>query len=430
MYPVSKLIKAVVEEKESKMREVMKIMGLRNWAHQLSWCITALVLFSWIALSTAFLCHVSFLPKSDFRLVFLFLFTFCLSEITFSFLIASFFSKAKLAAIIGPVCLFCSILPRYIFFGTNRYEEQQSKYIASLLSPSAFSFGADILADYEYAGVGVQLNNIDDGLYNFRGCIQIMFFDFLWYGLLAWYLDQVVPGDVGTPLHPLFLFQKSYWFPKSHSSTELKESVDMGEILRDHMSHPDSPPASHVEPIASSDFENIKVLISGLQKRYADGKFGVKHLSVAMLKDQITCLLGHNGAGKTTTISMLTGLIRATAGDSCIWSYDLSQDLQSIREITGICPQQNVLFPFLTVEEHLYFFCRLKGVSEKDIPAMALATITDVGLLEKRHVQTHALSGGMKRKTCLAIALSGDPKCVFLDEPTSGYSFIAFSNVD
>lgn len=117
---------------------------------------------------------------------------------------------------------------------------------------------------------------------------------------------------------------------------------------------------------------------------------------------------------------MLTGLIRATAGDSFIWGNRLSSDLQNIREITGICPQQNVLFPFLTVEEHLYFFCRLKGVAEKDIPAMVLANMTDVGLLDKRHVPVHALSGGMKRKTCLAISLAGDPKCVFLDEPTSG----------
>lgn len=203
MYPVSKLIKAVVEEKESKMREVMKIMGLRHWAHQVSWCITALVLFFWIAISTTFLCSVSFLPKSDPRLIFMFLFSFCLSEISFSFLIASFFSKAKLAAIVGPVFLFCSILPRYIFFGTNRYEEQQSKYFASLLSPSAFSFGADIIADYEYSGVGVQTYNMDDGLYNFRGCIQIMFFDFLWYGVLAWYFDQVIPGDIGQYNHSL-----------------------------------------------------------------------------------------------------------------------------------------------------------------------------------------------------------------------------------
>lgn len=303
MYPVSKLIKAVVEEKESKMREVMKIMGLRSWAHQLSWLLTALALFLWIALSSSVLCTSSFLPNSDPRLVFLFLATFCLSEITFSFLIASFFSKAKLAAIIGPVCLFCSILPRYIFFGTNRYEEQQSKYLASLLSPSAFSFGADILADYEYSGVGVQLHNMDDGLYTFRGCIQIMFFDFLCYGVLAWYFDQVVPGDVGTPLHPLFLFQKEYWCPGRGGVGEGEDGVE--EALASHLQHPLSPPTSHVESISPEDQGSVRVLITGLCKLFGDGKYGVRHLSVAMLKDQITCLLGHNGAGGKVIIIVL-----------------------------------------------------------------------------------------------------------------------------
>lgn len=73
---------------------------------------------------------------------------------------------------------------------------------------------------------------------------------------------------------------------------------DLASLLREHGNHPDAPPASHVEPILPTELEQVKVLITGLQKQYGDGKFGVKHLSVAMLKDQITCLLGHNGAGE------------------------------------------------------------------------------------------------------------------------------------
>ena len=130
----------------------MKIMGLREWAHQATWFVTAFILFFWIALSTTLLASATFLSASDPRVLFVYFFAFCLSEITFSFLIASFFTKAKLAAIVGPVVLFCSILPRFIFYGSNRYEQQASKYYASLLSPTAFSFGADIIADYEYSG--------------------------------------------------------------------------------------------------------------------------------------------------------------------------------------------------------------------------------------------------------------------------------------
>lgn len=191
LYPMSCLVKSVVDEKESRMREVLKIMGLSDSVHQLSWFLTAFFLFLWIAISATFLCHNSFLPATDPVILFVYFFFFCMSEITFSFFISAFFSQAKLAAIIGPVALFATLLPRFIFLGTNRYESATAKYFASLLSPTAFSFGADILAGYEYAGIGVQLSNMNEGEYNFAGCLNMMLFDFFLYAVLAWYLDQV-----------------------------------------------------------------------------------------------------------------------------------------------------------------------------------------------------------------------------------------------
>lgn len=83
-------------------------------------------------------------------------------------------------------------------------------------------------------------------------------------------------------------------------------------------------------------------------------------------------------------------------------------------------PQQNVLFPALTVEEHLQFFGNVKGMTGKTLLDAIDGLIEEVGLTEKRHVRSHALSGGMKRKLCLAMALIGNPKFILLDEPTSG----------
>lgn len=83
-------------------------------------------------------------------------------------------------------------------------------------------------------------------------------------------------------------------------------------------------------------------------------------------------------------------------------------------------PQQNVLFPALTVQEHLQFFGYVKGISGKALQLAITTVIEEVGLTEKKNVPSHALSGGMKRKLCLAMALIGDPKFVLLDEPTSG----------
>ena len=71
---------------------------------------------------------------------------------------------------------------------------------------------------------------------------------------------------------------------------------------------------------------------------------------------EITALLGHNGAGKTTTMSMLTGLFSPTSGTAKICGYSIKNDMGKVRDSLGLCPQHNMLFPSLTVYEHLIFF--------------------------------------------------------------------------
>ena len=83
-------------------------------------------------------------------------------------------------------------------------------------------------------------------------------------------------------------------------------------------------------------------------------------LSLQMYKGQITALLGHNGAGKTTTMSILTGLFTPTSGSAHINGKSILTDMDAIRESLGLCPQHNVLFDRLTVQEHLEFFINLK----------------------------------------------------------------------
>lgn len=426
LYPMSRLVKAVVEEKETKMREVMKIMGLLDWVHQLSWFLTAFVTFFWIAISATYITTTSFIRASNTFIIFGYFFLFTLSEINLSFLVAVFFSNSKLAAIVGPVVLFATLLPRFIFLTTNANESQTEKYLASILSPTAFSFGADIIASYEDGGIGVQFSNIGEGLYNFSDCLSFMFFDAVLYGVLAWYLDQVLPTEYGTPRKPWFILLPSYWCPGSgprrgysvldSNGQDLLDLDDMSEFATGEASQSQG----NIEPIPADMKDSAQVVIKGLTKRYDDGKLAVKGLDMVMLEGQITCLLGHNGAGKTTTISMLTGMLTPTAGNCSIWGRMLSWELPAIRQMTGVCPQINVLFPSLTVNEHLRVFGALKGLGYCSLSQAVTAVIAEVGLTEKTHVLASALSGGMKRKLCLAMALVGDPKFVLLDEPTSG----------
>lgn len=91
----------------------------------------------------------------------------------------------------------------------------------------------------------------------------------------------------------------------------------------------------------------------------------VNNLSLNIYQDQITVLLGHNGAGKTTTMSMLSGMIPPTSGTALINGYSIQKNMKTIRESFGLCPQHNILFDDLTVKEHIYFYSKLKGITNK-----------------------------------------------------------------
>ena len=135
---------------------------------------------------------------------------------------------------------------------------------------------------------------------------------------------------------------------------------------------------------------------------------------------EITTLLGHNGAGKTTTMSVLTGLYSPTAGEATVGGHSIKGGMDRVRESLGLCPQHNMLFEDLTVREHFVFFGMLKGMAKSAAEAEGSKYITMLNLEPKRNVNVTSLSGGMKRKVNLGIALIGDSKVVMLDEPTSG----------
>ena len=129
-----------------------------------------------------------------------------------------------------------------------------------------------------------------------------------------------------------------------------------------------------------------------------------------MYEGQITALLGHNGAGKTTLMSMLTGLFPATSGSALVNSCSINDNITGVRSSLGLCPQHDVLFDRMTVEEHLWFFAKLKNCPSHRIKQEVDRMIECIGLTDKRDTQTHALSGGMKRKLSVGIALISDSK--------------------
>ncbi len=155
----------------------------------------------------------------------------------------------------------------------------------------------------------------------------------------------------------------------------------------------------------------------GLVKVYGELR-AVDGIDLAIPQGTVFALLGPNGAGKTTTVEILEGLRRLTSGNARVLGQDITRSYESIRQVVGILPQDFEPFDRLTPREHLRYFARLFGKSpEKEEIARILLM---VGLMDRADVQARKLSGGEKRKLGIAMALIGDPRLVFLDEPTTG----------
>lgn len=176
--------------------------------------------------------------------------------------------------------------------------------------------------------------------------------------------------------------------------------------------------------ILNGDFPaNAPVIIQGMRKQYGTGsnaKIAVKDATFVVENNTVFGLLGPNGAGKTSLISILTGIYPPTSGTATLAGFCISEEPDLSFRSIGVCPQFDILWSELTVEEHLYFYARLKGVVEI-FEDEAVAAALD--LIQMTHLRTRiikGLSGGERRRVSIAIALVSNPKVVFLDEPTTG----------
>ena len=157
--------------------------------------------------------------------------------------------------------------------------------------------------------------------------------------------------------------------------------------------------------------------IVNISKRFDELK-AVDNFNWDLFGNEIFCLLGHNGAGKTTLINMISGIYDPTEGDIFYKGKSIITDKNYLFENIGVCQQEDILFEYLTVAQHLQYMCEIKG-SKANVNEIT-DLIKRIGLSEKSACLAKTLSGGQKRKLCAALALIGNSKIILLDEPTSG----------
>jgi ABC-type multidrug transport system ATPase subunit len=164
--------------------------------------------------------------------------------------------------------------------------------------------------------------------------------------------------------------------------------------------------------------EQHSIVCYNLSKTYDNGKEALKNLNLKIKKGEVYGLLGPNGAGKTTMISIITGFLEKTSGG--IFVNSLNMDEHKLPKKLALCPQFNIQWPNLTVREHLIIFGLLRNIKWKDVHKLVEENIKKVDLEDKKDIEASKLSGGMRRRLSIAIALMGNTEIIFLDEPTTG----------
>lgn len=292
--------------------------------------------------------------------------------------------------------------------------------------------GCNIILELEESGEGLQWHNyMDESLLNSSISMGAIIFCMLststFFILFTFYIEKVFPGGYGIGEKWHFPLQSSFWCggKKTDDDDEENDKDDGDETgTNDQEKQQSNPNPDKYFEEESLDSE-IGISIKDLTKNYSRDTAALKELTMNMYKNQVTVLVGHNGAGKSTIVKILTGMIAPTSGTVTIEELDIQEDLEDVKRLIGICPQENILFDELTVSENIEFFSRLKGFTGKDVEEEVKYYVKVMNLKSKADAQTNSLSVGYQRRLALGIAFCGDSTIILCDEPSCGLDVVA-----
>lgn len=164
---------------------------------------------------------------------------------------------------------------------------------------------------------------------------------------------------------------------------------------------------------------SLAIAAKGLRKAYGD-KTVLDGIDLAVPAGTIFSLLGPNGAGKTTAVKILSTLVTADAGDLRVGGHDLAADPQAVRAAIGVTGQFSAVDGLITGEENMLLMADLHHLSRREGRRTAAELLERFDLVEAAKKPAAAYSGGMKRRLDIAMTLVGNPRIIFLDEPTTG----------
>ncbi|GLU12336.1 hypothetical protein SLE2022_290230 [Rubroshorea leprosula] len=435
LQPFPMILEALVYEKQQKLRVMMKMHGLGDgpyWMISYAYFLAISLLHMLCFVIFGSVIGLKFFTLNDYRMQFVFYLLYINLQISLAFLIASVFTNVKTASVTAYMCVFGTALLGGFLFQTLLEDKSFPRgwiTVLELYPGFALYRGLYELSQYSLMGNymenhGMRWGDLSDSMNGMREVWIIILVEWIVVLPIAYYVDQVASS--GGAKNPLLFLQN---FRKKPLSSFRKPSLGRQESnVLVEMEKPDvCQEREKVEQLLVEPSTSHAIICDNLKKVYPgkDGnpeKFAVRGLSLALPRGECFGMLGPNGAGKTSFINMMIGLTKPTSGTGLVQGLDIRTQMGAIYTSMGVCPQHDLLWESLTGREHLLFYGRLKNLKGSALTQAVEESLKSVNLFHGGVADKQAgkYSGGMKRRLSVAISLIGDPKVVYMDEPSTG----------
>lgn len=352
--------------------------------------------------------------------------------VAFALFLEPFFGDPETAQIFGwfYIVIVNLVGAPYVGRQLSDIDTSEGKWAAIMLLPSfAYMRSVFYAGAINSGGKGVTISptmykDVELGMCHGEGpfCRSYIFLIVEWFILLLLgaYFDRILSRSSGGRLHPLFFlgFQRKSILPEENDDMHAGEKGS--DVIEEELRA-----QTLVENMESNPFDGV--VLHQLSKTYHARKpvHALKNLSLVARRNDVMCILAHNGAGKTTAFRTLVGELDATAGTAFVNGHSIVTDIESVHCNLGVAAQQDILWDVMSAQEHLFFYGRVKNLSGAELKAAVDDALESVQLSFARKRKVRALSGGMKRRLSVSIAMMGQPNFIVLDEPSSGLDILA-----
>ncbi|KAG4104646.1 P-loop containing nucleoside triphosphate hydrolase protein [Neocallimastix lanati (nom. inval.)] len=424
------IVKLLQRENEKKINETALVIGVNPATFILSWEIIYSILMIILSLIiTAILIFTKTYQYVSSIILYITILFYGLSNCGIGMIFSTIFQKSKRA---GSICITVLMCISYLcFFYVGKY----SKIIFGLLlSPITFSSIMEEININEMRGEKIiAFGNLNGNIstlqlikYLFKGEIDIYIFLENWY-----------QSSIGIYMLILLVNALFYYYLAIIFNIILKKGFKSLKNGKSYVEIPESQNHYYTSDVEDDpkDNENCLVEVSDVSKAYEiespyqkeyfiiklvkkETLIVLRHINFKVYKDEIFGILGKNGVGKSVLLNIMTGLESQSSGNIYFNGVNINTDISKIHKDFGICPQVNNLYNELTVTNYIKTYAKIKNV-KVDINQI----LKEINLENNKNSKIINLSKSQKRKLCIGIAFIGDPKYVFLDEPTVGLDY-------